>query len=222
MIRLVNIKVRLRPIIIFSIFISASQLIYANMPNSSTNVTVYNININGESIAKLATKAFDTFQNLVDQKKVASVMWFKNNRYALAGTGLAGLYIFIANKLTSGKITLYNNNNWTNWKNDISLQDLINKPTLALSQELHQSILSKYSNNNQNDLLLAIIIFNEHLSKELESLKLFVTIGNNLKKMKIKLLFLVSDKEIQQASEKINRLLYLKKIINESIKISDN
>ena len=195
------------------IFTSNYLVSIATINNNNTNI---NININGlPDIARELKK-------LTDQKYNATSNWLKSNRYVFAGAGLAGAYAYIGNNVTHGKIVLYSSTNWANWKNDTTLTDLLSKSTSNLCRELHQSILDKYSNNNQADMMAPIVSFSKDLEQELTSLKVFCQIGKNLKRVRMKLLFLISDYELELASDKINRLLYLKNIITESIQVSLN
>jgi hypothetical protein len=185
--------------------------IHAGNTHYHNHNTQHTYIVNGIDISKHFNKKYSSLFN-----------WFKSNKLALSGVGAASGYALIANKIAQGKTILYSNDNWTNWKNDTDLTDLLNKKSSTLQSELNQSILNKYANNDQSDLITPVVQFVNDLEKELAALKVFCKIGKKLQFCRLTKVFLITNKEITLANEKINRLLYIKNIITNSIKISLN
>lgn len=169
---------------------------------------------------KLASQKYTDTKKLAKQKCQEIKIWLKGHKYVLVGAGVGALYTGIIYQLNLGKKILQDQSNWANWCNHISLAELINKPTKIICHELHQAILDKYSNSKQQDALAPIILFSYDLNKELKKLKMFCALGDRLSQARIEKLFLFSDLELEQAKDKVNRLIYLKKVIVESIQIS--
>ena len=140
----------------------------------------------------------------------------------MVGAGAATVYSLVLYQLSLGQKILNDTTNWANWSGNTNFTDLINRPTNLMCRELHQAILDKYGTNQQTDALAPIILFNYDLNQELKILKTFCAINSKLSKMHIQRLFLTSNDELELAKDKLNRLVYLKKIIHESIQVSLN
>lgn len=186
----------------------------------------YNININGVDFVKMRddmmTDLNNYLHNLGKEKSKESLGWFKSHKSKLVLASIATVYLYFMNKITNGKIALYNQTNWANWKQDTGLSELLIKSPNLLYRELNQSILDKYSNNNQTDLITPLLSFNKDIEQELKILRTFSKVGKNLKRFRLKLFFLINDRDLELAADKINRLLYLKNLVNSSIQVSLN
>lgn len=184
----------------------------------------YNININGVDFVKMRDDMMADLNhylhNLGKEKSANGLNWFKNHKSKIIFTSLAATYIYFTTKITAGKCVLYSQANWANWKQDTGLSELLIKSPNLLYRELNQSILDRYSNNNQTDVLTPLLSFNKDIEQELKILRTFSKVGKNLKRLKLKLFFWLNDQDLELANDKINRLLYLKNLINSSIQVS--
>ena len=186
----------------------------------TANVAISGLPI--KEMFKMLSKCMDDVKELANQRYNKATHWLKTNRLAFAAAGLGGLYVFIANKVMHGKAVLYTKTNWSSWKEDASLADLLNLPTNKLCRELHQSILDKYNNNNRSDAIVPLMLFGNDLDQEMQTLKTFSYLCEKLGKAHVQKLFLIAHHEPALVKEKINRLVLLKKIITESIHVSLN
>ncbi len=194
------------------------MLITNSIYPANVNITNnnYQISING------VPELFDSAKKALNQNYASFYNLLKANKLFLFGTSLSIIYLYTNYQIYLGKQVLYNPKNWTNWKSDTSFNDLINQPTNTLCRELHQSILDKYSNNNQSDCMLPIVLFHNDLNQELAWLRALINYFNKLNQIKLTKLVWLSQQELALAQEKINRLSYLKKIITESVRVSLN
>jgi len=207
----------LKKIIGFSL-ITLNGLLLAAQPK----VVIKNYNVNVPiSLPSLNEMAHDILAMAKKDYQI-STNWFENHPKTVIGLTLGSVYFFINSYLVRGRFIMQDANSWSNWKNDTNLSDLLNKPTNQLCRELYQSILDKYNNNNQSDLINPLVCFSRDLEQELANLKAFCKIGNVLHNSKINFLFLITAHNLEQANDKINRLTYFKKVITESLQISLN
>lgn len=198
---------------------------YTNITNNH-NSNQYQITVVGlDQLIEHINNLIDACMNFKSKCKELATFdhlttWCKKHRLAIGGCALLGVYAIITKELTAGRLVIHNNTAWANWKNHATLEDLINIDSHQLSRELHLSILNKYNNNNQMDAITPLTMFSKDLEQELERLRKFVQLSHYLKLSRTNRLFFVSEKEIALIQEKIHRLLYLKKIIIESIQVS--
>lgn len=188
--------------------VQAEPSVSASVINNITNENHINIVGLEALIERLGTR----YTNIID--------FFKVNKYTIGGTGILATYVFIAKKLSAGKVILNHKNSWSNWKSDIDLASLLQEKHSTLCKELHQSIVDKYQNNDQSDLLTPVVLFSNDIEGELTALKMFCKISNILERVKFRKIFLVQKVEVVNAQNKINRLNHLKNTFTELIKIS--
>jgi len=169
---------------------------------------------------KYISDQYQDSKSFATQKYQDLTVWLKNHKYVFIGAGAATFYSLIVYQLSLGKKVLNDSTNWANWSVNTNFTDLINRPTNLICRELHQAILDKYSNGEQKDALAPIVLFNYDLNQELKTLKSFCAINSKLSSLRIQRLFFTSDYELELAKDKLNRLVYLKKVIHESIQIS--
>lgn len=167
-------------------------------------------------------KAYDAGKKQIDKKYQDIKDWLKNHKYIFVGIFATTAYSVIFYQLNLGKKILSDSHAWANWHSNTSLTDLINQPTNLISRELHQAILAKYSKKETADLLAPIVLFNCDLNLEIKALNTFCLINEKLDFLHMQKIFFTSSHELSLAQDKLNRLVYLKKVINESIQISLN
>lgn len=200
----------------------SSPLVTNITNNNNYHTTTLTLEFDLTQMSKKMLDACENSKKLAAQKYQDLNMWLKSHKYIFIGAGAAGLYSIVIYQLSLGKKILNNPANWANWHHDTNLTELINKPTNLICRELHQAILDKYSSAQQPDALTPIILFNCDLNQEIKTLKFFCVINQNLNNLRLQTIFLTSDHELELAKDKLNRLIYLKKVINESIQISLN
>jgi len=186
--------------------------------------TTYNVQVQCtglEWLGGLVNNLAARLQDLNSTKIKAGLLdWSKEHKKLIVGTTTAAIYLLTMHKLTQAKLIFNNPNAWSNWKPDYTFSDLIKINTHLLNRELYNSILTKYNNNDKSDSITPIALFSTDLEQELRALSHFVRITYWLKKARVNKLFFVSDDDITQAHTKINLLIYLRKIMTESLQIS--
>lgn len=199
---------------------------FGNYTSVTTNHNSIQVSINGfEEFGKCVNRCLDACINLKKKCKEQATFdhlasWCKKHRLAIVSCALLGAYALIAKKLAGGRLVIHNSAAWANWKNHANLDDLINSDSRQLSRDLHLSIMSKYNNNNQADTITPLALFSKDVDQELVRLRKFIQVSHYLKISRTNRLFFVSEKEVALVQEKIHRLLYLKKIIIESMQLS--
>ena len=200
---------------------TTSSLIQAEPSASASvinNITNQN-HINIVGLEALIEKFGAQFGNA--QKRYADIIdYFKVNKYTIGGTSILTAYVLVAKKLSAGKVILNHKNSWSNWKSDIDLASLLQEKHSTLCKELHQSIVDKYQNNDQSDLLTPVVLFSNDVETELTTLKMFCKICDVLEKVKLRKIFLIQTVETINAQNKINRLNHLKNTFTELIRVS--
>ncbi len=189
---------------------------------TNNNIHTTHLSLDCSKIPEAIGKAYAAKKKEVSKKYQDLATWLKNHKYVFIGLFAAGTYSVIFYQLNLGKKILSDSHAWANWHSNTSLTDLINQPTNLISRDLHQSILAKYSKKETADLLAPIVLFKCDLNQEIRTIKTFCLINEKLNFLHMQKLFFTSSHELSLAQDKLNRLVYLKKVINESIQISLN
>ena len=173
-------------------------------------------------LKEIASDKQNKFQDWANAQPVNFKNWLINHKYLVGTSSLLVIYCYISHKISLCKQVLYSNHSWSNWQISLSLGELISKPTNLIYRELYSAILDQYHSYKNQDSIAPILMFNIDINQEINALQKFCALTNKLQTMRLNKLFYISQQDLNLAQEKINRLLYLKKVISDSIKISLN
>ncbi|MBT3455652.1 hypothetical protein HN446_01175 [bacterium] len=125
-------------------------------------------------------------------------------------------YLGIFAPLQSTKASIKNNNNWGNWKSEISTEKLLSISNDNLQSELLLAVQQKYTDlGNPTDEVSPLIKFNRDIDKELSRLKRFINFSRWIRRLYLGRVFFISESNMAQAQEQINRLAYIKNIFRQ-------
>jgi hypothetical protein len=132
-------------------------------------------------------------------------------RYTLIGSMAVGLYLFLFYEVIKGNNYLESQDSWALWKQHIPLSQLLEIPQEDLSNELILEIQCRYTNRERpTDFISSLITFMRDIEKEIEAVKYFITLESRLRSFRIARLFPINSRRFSQASDKLNRLTYVK------------
>jgi len=141
--------------------------------------------------------------------------FFTKKNILYIGAGILGIgYIYTYIKVRNAIKKLEANNTWSNWKNNLTLEQLQESSKEELLEELENDIKRFYKNN------LEIIStpkaqFEKDLEEEKNILKSFINLHNNLKKYRVAFLFPIKDEQIKSAQEKLYKLFFISGLYKE-------
>lgn len=134
-----------------------------------------------------------------------------DHRYTLIGSMAAGLYLFLFYEVIKGNNYLERQDSWALWKQHIPLSQLLEIPQEDLSNELILEIQRRYTSREKpTDFISSLITFMRDIEKEIELVKYFINLESWLRSFRIARLFPINSRRFSQASDRLNRLTYIK------------
>lgn len=138
-----------------------------------------------------------------------------NHKYSLAALTIASSYAYLMYKIHVIKAHISNAQNWSAWKQDIPLENLLSIPQEQLTQELIAAIQSHYTNpQNPTDFLTPIINFTKDVSQELELLTQYHSFISWNMQFSLQKIVPFSDSMLTQLTERKQRITYLRTLFN--------
>lgn len=116
------------------------------------------------------------------------------------------------------KSYLEDQNLWSNWQSEASIEKLMLTPQNQLASEVYFEIQSKYE--NKNNFILSLSQFMKDIEKEKNTLILYDKVYNFLNKYYVFKFFPINTGCFENISEKIERLAYIKNIFLSSAYMS--
>lgn len=138
-----------------------------------------------------------------------------NHKYSLAALTIASSYTYLMYKIHVIKAHISNAQNWSSWKQDILLENLLSIPQEQLTQELITAIQNHYINpQNPTDFLTPIINFTKDVNQELELLTQYHSFISWNMQFSLQRIVPFSDSLLAQLTERKQRITYLKTLFN--------
>ena len=125
---------------------------------------------------------------------------------------LVGIYSGIQLYLLHKAHFLHDEKAWHNWYNFKTLNELTKTAKNELYTELKNEIENRYETPNAS-IMMNLSQFLQDTSKEMQTLKSYLSMLSWLSLLKMNYIFLVSIDNIKLAKEKIRRLQYLRTVV---------
>ncbi|CDK30712.1 hypothetical protein [Candidatus Babela massiliensis] len=170
-----------------------------NLQNNNLNHNVNN-NINIAAITDYAKKEFGL---IID--------WIKNNKFKVTMTALTSSYILINAKLIYLNYKLANENCWSKWRLNSTMEELYRVPQAIFAQDLLKDIQNTYTQiGNMTDYVTPLSTFIKDVDTEINNINTYIRMIKFLHKTKVRKFFIYNTKIYDQAPERLNRLLFIK------------
>ena len=144
-----------------------------NLQNNNLNHNVNN-NINIAAITDYAKKEFGL---IID--------WIKNNKFKVTMTALTSSYILINAKLIYLNYKLANENCWSKWRLNNTMEELYRIPQSVFAQDLLKDIQNTYTQiGNMTDYVTPLSTFIKDVDTEINNINTYIRIIKFLYKTK--------------------------------------
>ena len=141
--------------------------------------------------------------------------FFTKKNILYIGAGILGIsYIYTYLKIRNAIKKLEANNTWSNWKNNLTLEQLQESSKEELLEELENDI-KRFYKNNPEIVSTPKAQFEKDLEEEKNIIKSFINLHNNLKKYKIAFFFPIKNEQIKSAQEKLYKLFFISGLYKE-------
>ncbi len=211
-------------------FVSAQSLILnKKLPldrKLEVDKMIFNINVhnNAESMALAKMKNINVIdllqiceQKLAEGKKQITSLkdYILQNKLKITFYGLTTGYSYTLYLLNKLKNLINSTNSWAFWKSDLSMEKFLAIPQKSLTFDLIAEIQKKYcTKSNPDDAITPLILFVSEIDENIKYLNQFIKIVKIINFIKLTRFFLLNDKSLSEAQEKLNRLVYLKNLFS--------
>ncbi len=142
---------------------------------------------------------------------IKKLMW--QHRYKIAGGTAIGSYSAMSILLIADYHQLDNNMIWPRWKHKLTFEDLCAIPQKELAKELMLAIgQHHYNKDNPTDLAYPLIAFIKEIDWEIDTIKRYIKTTKIIKSLSLIKLFPTNERKINQATEMLERVLFIKHI----------
>ncbi|EKD23452.1 MAG: hypothetical protein ACD_82C00030G0001, partial [uncultured bacterium] len=190
-------------------------------------ITINNKNINSfDTNAKPITNT-NSSENTNGSYSSASVMveringywpkqdfFTKNYKTIIAATSILAAYGISFYTITYCKNYLENENLWSCWKKEISIEKLMEIPHDMFAQQVLEQIKMRYE--NKNNLVISLTQFMNDIEKEKKILTAYSKVYNFLNKYYLLTIFPIDTKSFETINENLERLAYIKNVFLSS------
>jgi hypothetical protein len=224
-----NIIKLLIAVILFSCTISFAKNRDKNRKKDYVNIiSIKNKNVNGRNVSKtepIAQKAPDKNTSGTGSSSsitMASIQTYlsnqdfftRNYKPIIIISSILGAYGLSFYTIYYCKNYLENKNLWSCWKDNMSIEKLMEIPQDDFAQQVLEQI--KIRSENSNNFIFSITQFMTDIEKEKNTLTLYDKIYKFLDKYYILKLFPINTKCFENLHEKIERLAYIKNVFLSS------
>lgn len=138
-------------------------------------------------------------------------------KYWLPITTVSFVYCAIYYKISLTNKLLNTKDAWLNWKSDITFSKLLSESPKDLTQDLINDIQKKYTDQkNPTNFISPLVAFTNDINNEVTELESYVKIVNSIESCKLNKMYpTITQNKIDEAKEKINKLIYLKNIFTQ-------
>lgn len=173
-----------------------------NLNNKNTNTNQINLSQHLINIKNKASNQLSLFKN-----------WLANNKTKISFLIMSSAYIALNYKLINLTFKLSNQNNWSNWQTEKTLEDFYKVPQSTFATTLLKDVQNFYMQiNNITDYVTPISKFIIDIHKEIKNINTYVKIIETLKRFKINNFFAYSNNLYLKSTDKLNRLLFIKNV----------
>lgn len=149
----------------------------------------------------------------IEQWKEITIVLIKEYKYKIAFTTVLSLYLILCYNTIKGNRLLDKETCWSAFKEEYSLEDLLEIPQQELAHELLKEIQRRYTKaQNITDFITPLITFMNDIEKEMKQIKRCIQLHTWSKKLHVASLLPFNTKHYNRAPAKLQRLAYLKNI----------
>lgn len=172
----------------------------------------HNFHIVGfDLLGKNVKDIFDQSTEKTKQHFSSFTQWFKNNPLAIGIFSLIISYASLQSYLFYLTAQLSNNNCWSKWQQEKTIDQMYQIGQSQFSQSLLGDIQKVYTTvSNPTDFVTPLIAFMHDTDKETIGLNRYQKIIDTLKKLKLDKIFLYDSKIFQDTPNRLQKLSYMK------------
>lgn len=197
------------------------RMIETSLPKEKSNVVCVNMQqltdqhnfhiVGFDLIGKNVKDIFNQSTEQANRQFMSFTQWFKNNPFSIGIFGLAFSYISLQSYLFYLTAQLSNNNCWSKWQQEKTVEQMYQIAQSQFSQVLLGDIQKVYTTvSNPTDFVTPLIAFMHDTEKETVQLNRYQKIINMLNKIRLDKLFLYDSKIFQDTPNRLQKLSYMK------------
>ncbi len=138
--------------------------------------------------------------------------WVIHNKWRIVSGCIAGLYIYTWYRIVYLSYALSDPDAWHNYKTTLSFDELLQIPQKELAHNLIRAIQQHYAPQAIEDFFMPFTLFTKDIEKEMIFLKQLIKIYKRIRILRINWLFPWQKPSLEQAQEKLRRILYLRNV----------
>lgn len=139
--------------------------------------------------------------------------FINDNKWYLMGMGLLGSYALISYIIISGNHFLNDQNLWSSWKQELSLEQLLSVPQTQCTQELIREIQRRYTDSSSiSDIVKPLALFLNKIDQEEEQLRWYQSAYSWLSYTRLSKLVPMNQSRFFKISERLQRVAYYKNL----------
>lgn len=200
---------------------------HKNVIRNSQPINIINLSISTSDLKQMLsslqqlettqTSSYQTSKETLQNVGTTFNEFIFKYKYWLTITAATCIYCSIFYKIAHANRLLSSTDSWCNWKSDLTFAKLLSASQKDLAQELITDIQKKYMDpQNPTNFVTPMVNFVNDINNEIKELESYVKIVNSIKTVKLKTIYpIISDDKLDQAKEKINKLVYTKNIFSE-------
>jgi hypothetical protein len=188
---------------------SPSNTITADISSSSKQVLLTNLKF------KIPHVPFDYYKDKVQHQCMSLSQWIGVNKQRIVVSIIIGLYALLCYLAHNANQYIKSDTHWFAWKRNSSLSNLLNENQQDLQEQLMVSIQARYLQpSNPTNFIDPIIHFIGDINHELTTLRRYHSLISLLNDFYISRIMLVKSDLAMAIQEKIDRVVYIKKVFD--------
>lgn len=189
-----------------------------NQSNSShqnahhTSIPQTSVTTISKNEPSLQDQLHDYYQEIQDSS-ASFVTMIQHNKIKAVAMGCACLYSSIAYQIYRTNSSLNDQNSWSNWRHNMSIEDLFASSQSSLEADLLFAIQTRYVHpTNPTDFIYSIVQASNRLQEEMIRLEEQITRYQWLEKCRCMTIFFLEPQGLLQLQEKHKKLAFIKHI----------